>query len=127
MKALYDLYLITKPDGSTNFSCNLKDIANHKVIKENNIRVKLYPINEVTKTLRGVDEGDIQLIGYFNKWDSGYTSFGTSEGFMGVCLYQKNIKDNPIPQNMDVSNVDTIAEGIKNAIEFFENINSKLN
>lgn len=127
MKALYDLYLITKPDGSTNFSCNLKDIAIHKLIKENNIRVKLYATNEVTKTLRGADEGDIQLIGYFNKWDCGYTSFGTSEGLMGVCLYQKNVKENPMPQDIDVSDVDVIAEGIENAIKFFENINSKIN
>lgn len=131
METKFDLYLIAKGDGSTKFCCDLKDIANHTFIKENNIRVKLVRIDNLSKCLRGLTEGHVQLVGYFKENYKGYTTFSTSEGLMGVVLYQRNVSFNPKDllkeTDIDFTNVEDIIVGIKRSVEFFNCLTNKIN
>lgn len=127
MKPQFNLYLFTKLDGSTKFSCDLKDIAEHKIIKDNNVQVNFIVSNDTSEALRGTTEGLIQLVGYFNNCTEGYTTFVDFEGLTGVCLYQRNVSKNPMKNIVDLSDVDTIMKGIEQAIIFFKSIYSKIN
>lgn len=123
METKFDLYLVAKEDGSTKFCCDLKDIANHPFIKKNGIRVKVVAIDDLGRSLRGLSEGHVQLVGYFENNYKGRTSFGTSEGLMGVVLYQANISINPMDllkeTDIDFTDVEHIIGGIEQAVKFF--------
>lgn len=131
METKFDLYLIAKEDGSTKFCCDLEDIANHQFIKENNIRVKLVRIDDLSKSLRGLTEGHVQLVGYFKDNYKGHTTFSTSEGLMGVVLYQSNVSFNPKDllkeTDLDFTNVEDIIVGIKRSVEFFNCLTNNIN
>ena len=131
MDSRFDLYLIPRTDGSTNFEIDLKDIANSDKLKNKDLTIKLYSIPNIHEPLRDLHEGSIRLVGYFDNdyllkvlgyFKTNVTSFGrvSSDKIIGIELFAYNVSCKSA-YNIKIT-IEDIINDILTSIEFFNKL-----
>lgn len=126
MNTRFDLYLITRDDGSTNFNIDLNYLKS--IFKDDDdLTVKVFT-GIGSSQYRDLHEGSIRLIGYFdnNIFKNDNLNLTTTfcrvdtEKAIGVELFAHNA-------NQDTLDKDEIILKIHSAINFFNKLITKIN